>query len=196
MASGSHSIGINNKWRKSGIVFFSSPPSSDRHKKRESMACGFSEERKKKKKGEETLVREREAAGLPEGSTHYQAHKVVRCEPVRTCADSPPAVFLCFVFFLFWPHHNTNRFCLLTFLEINIGRLKVSLQSRTMVNHRLSAGSSVDSSDSCTRCRCGVRWWIPQSMFSFLLLLVSVETLSLASATRMHYIHWNTTNPM
>jgi hypothetical protein len=32
-----------------------------------------------------------------------------------------------------------------------------------------------------------------------LILLVSVETLSLATvttATRMHYIHWNTTNPM
>ena len=48
-------------------------------------------------------------------------------------------------------------------------------------------------------CHCGnVRWptWPPMLL---LLLLVSVETLSLATvttATRMHYIHWNTTNPM
>ena len=43
-----------------------------------------------------------------------------------------------------------------------------------------------------------LRWpsWPP---LLFVLLLVSVETLSLATvttATRMHYIHWNTTNPM
>ncbi|XP_046453795.1 ephrin-A5-like isoform X2 [Daphnia pulex] len=48
-------------------------------------------------------------------------------------------------------------------------------------------------------CHCGsVRWptWPPMLL---LLLLVSVETLSLATvttATRMHYIHWNTTNPI
>lgn len=43
-----------------------------------------------------------------------------------------------------------------------------------------------------------LRWpsWPP---LLFVLLLVSVETLSLATvttATRMHYIHWNTTNPI
>ena len=95
--------------------------------------------------------------------------------------------------------------------------------TETMVHHRLSSSvtarvgaaaarridndsPSITSNTSSTStmwrrygCRCGsVRWptWPPMLL---LLLLVSVETLSLATvttATRMHYIHWNTTNPM
>ncbi|XP_045027325.1 ephrin-A5 isoform X3 [Daphnia magna] len=83
-------------------------------------------------------------------------------------------------------------------------------------HHRLAASKRIaddSSSSSITNatstsslmwrrrcgCYCGsVRWptWPPMLL---LLLLVSVETLSLATvttATRMHYIHWNTTNPI
>ena len=70
--------------------------------------------------------------------------------------------------------------------------------------------SSICASQATSRvwtrygCHCGSvrRWPRPStlsSLLSLLLLLVSVETLSLATvttATRMHYIHWNTTNPM
>jgi len=63
-----------------------------------------------------------------------------------------------------------------------------------------SSSSSWSSSwsSSATVKMGSLRWpsWPP---LLFVLLLVSVETLSLATvttATRMHYIHWNTTNPI
>ena len=84
-------------------------------------------------------------------------------------------------------------------------------KSVKMVQHRQrlpsTDSSSITSSSSTSstmwrRCRSGssssVRWPTCTPML-LLLLLVSVETLSLATvttATRMHYIHWNTTNPM
>lgn len=94
---------------------------------------------------------------------------------------------------------------------LSLGRDTHKLFPTTMVHHRLASAkrigddsSSITSSTSSTMwrrygCHCGsVRWptWPPMLL---LLLLVSVETLSLATvttATRMHYIHWNTTNPM
>lgn len=74
-----------------------------------------------------------------------------------------------------------------------------------MVQQRLRSSAERNGSDEATQaasrryaCRCGmsgVRWptW-PAILLVF--YIVSVETLSMAAATRMHYIHWNTTNPM
>ena len=90
--------------------------------------------------------------------------------------------------------------------RVFVTMLAKSIQRHTLRKSRTSgvlSGSTMTSSTVWMRygCHCGsVRW--PTTLtpvLSLMLLLVSVETLSLATvttATRMHYIHWNTTNPM
>lgn len=72
------------------------------------------------------------------------------------------------------------------------------LRSSAERNGADEAATSTQSASRRYACRCGVsgvRWptW-PAILLMF--YIVSVETLSMATATRMHYIHWNTTNPM
>lgn len=93
---------------------------------------------------------------------------------------------------------------------VSSAKFKMVRHHRLAASKRIADDSSSSSITNATstsslmwRRRCGcycgsVRWptWPPMLL---LLLLVSVETLSLATvttATRMHYIHWNTTNPM